>query len=202
MIDNRSSDSLLRLFAGACDARLQPAELEQLAQLLVSDERVRVQYIEFVQLHTDLRFFAKAYRAGQRAMNGVSSQQDAQEAPSGHTLPIAMPIPLASESGLFTTGISDVPSQINPISGWWVGLAALTIPAIGAVTLVALVALFFAFRSPRAAVDEAVPSLAAHDKEKPASNPDAQAAPRAPEQSMLSGPRTPRPRRNAIHSAG
>ena len=185
MIDNRTSDSLLRLFAGACDARLQPAEQEQLSQLLLSDERVRVQYVEFVQLHTDLRFFAKADRAGQRAINGVISQQDAKRTPSGHALPIGTPIPLISESGLLSTGVSDVPSPINPSSGWWVGLAALTVPAIGAVTLVALVAMFFAFRSPRATVDEAVPPLAAHDNEKRAFNPDAQAAPRTPEHQTL-----------------
>lgn len=60
MIDSRSSDSLLRMFAAACDGRLQPAEQEQLAQLLIHDERVREQYAAFAQLHTDLRFFAKA----------------------------------------------------------------------------------------------------------------------------------------------
>jgi hypothetical protein len=183
VIDSRPSDSLLRLFVGACDGRLQPAEQEQLAQLLLSDERVRAQYAEFAQLHTDLRFLAKANRAGQRALIGLSSQQDAEETPSGRASPTLAPIPLASESGLFTTGISDVPSPINPNSGWWVGVAALTIPAIGAVTLVALVALSFAFRSPRAAVDPAAPPLAAHDKEKPTSKPEA--VPRAPEHSTL-----------------
>jgi hypothetical protein len=184
VIDRRSPESLLRLFAGACDGRLQPDEQEQLAQLLASDERVREQYAEFTQLHTDLRFFAKAHRAGQRAIIGLSSQQDA-ETPSGHTSPIAPPIQLASESGPFTIGLSDAPSPINPNSGWWVGPAALTIPAIGAVTLVSLVALFFAFRSPRAAVDEAAPPLAAHDKQTPAANPSEQVLPRSPENSTL-----------------